>query len=61
MVTSPSQLFDDPPSGDRGHGLVRVPDPVPAAIAQRKGNGVGEVARVGGCHVSAVSGIRHEH
>ena len=40
-------MFDDPPSGDRGHDLVRVPSALPAAIAQRKGDGVGEVARIG--------------
>jgi hypothetical protein len=55
-VTSPSQVFDDPPSGDRGHDLVRVPDPLPAGIAQRKRDGVGEVARIGGCQRVGVIG-----
>ena len=51
-------MFDDPPSGDRGNNLVRVPDPLSAAIAQRKGDGVGEVARVGGRQRVGVIGHR---
>jgi hypothetical protein len=41
-------MFDDTPGGDRGHELVRVSDPLPVLITQRKGDGVGEVARLGG-------------
>ena len=40
-------MSDDPPSGDCGHDLIRVSNALSAAIAQRKGNGVGEVARLG--------------
>jgi hypothetical protein len=56
-ITSPSQMFDDPPGGDRGHDLVRVPDARSTAVAQRKGNGVGEVARLRWRQV--VDGIGH--
>ena len=49
-------MFDDPPRGDRGHDLVRVPSALPAAIAQRKGDGVGEVARLGGREAVGLGG-----
>jgi len=51
-------MFDDPPSGDRGHNLIRIPDPLPAAVAQRKGATASARSRgSAGVSVSASSGI----
>src|SRR5208283_495191 len=45
---SPLKMLNKPLSDDLGHDLVRVVDALPALEAQREGDRIGEVGRVGG-------------